>query len=222
SFAPIPRSDDRFARQDRYGPPPEFPLASPCPGIVHHLSGPIARALAPPPRQSGRDGPVVRPAAERGGPTYAPRARPPARGRGTGRWGAPRRGAGIPPGHGVRRPSPSLRRGVFRAPRLARALDSLVRVSRRVGWVAASPQTPSAVSWAESRPGGAARARTHCGQSGAVDSRVGDGGPRPSPEGKSRRGGTMSAAPENGEVGTMGCCKALRRSGEPPSPQSPS
>ncbi|KAJ8248695.1 hypothetical protein COCON_G00233530 [Conger conger] len=31
-------------------------------GIVHHLSGPIARAHAPPPRRCGRDGPVVRPA----------------------------------------------------------------------------------------------------------------------------------------------------------------
>ncbi|KAF4094556.1 hypothetical protein G5714_024728 [Onychostoma macrolepis] len=39
-FAPIPRSDDRFARQTAMGPPPEFPLASPCPGIVHHLSVP--------------------------------------------------------------------------------------------------------------------------------------------------------------------------------------
>ena len=36
----MPRCDDRFARQNRCGPPPEFPLASPCPGIVHHLSGP--------------------------------------------------------------------------------------------------------------------------------------------------------------------------------------
>ncbi|KFO33844.1 hypothetical protein H920_04838 [Fukomys damarensis] len=35
-----PRSGDRFAHQDCYGPPPEFPLASSCPGIVHHLSGP--------------------------------------------------------------------------------------------------------------------------------------------------------------------------------------
>ncbi|KAG8155675.1 hypothetical protein JTE90_015433 [Oedothorax gibbosus] len=26
------------------GPPPEFPLASPCPGIVHHLSGPRVRS----------------------------------------------------------------------------------------------------------------------------------------------------------------------------------
>ena len=31
---------ERFARQYRFGPPPEFPLASPRSGIVHHLSGP--------------------------------------------------------------------------------------------------------------------------------------------------------------------------------------
>ena len=30
---------------------PEFPLASPCPGIVHHLSGPNTCAHAPPPRR---------------------------------------------------------------------------------------------------------------------------------------------------------------------------
>ena len=41
--------DDRFARQDRCEPPPEFPLASPCSSIVHHLSGPSTRALAPRP-----------------------------------------------------------------------------------------------------------------------------------------------------------------------------
>ncbi|KAI9540410.1 hypothetical protein NQZ68_040725 [Dissostichus eleginoides] len=70
------KSDDRFARQDRYGPPPEFPLASPCPGIVHHLSGPIARAHAPPPRQCGRDGPVVRPAPRAGIPPQPARAGP--------------------------------------------------------------------------------------------------------------------------------------------------
>jgi len=40
SFAPIPTFDERFARQYRYEPPPEFPLASPYAGIVHHLSGP--------------------------------------------------------------------------------------------------------------------------------------------------------------------------------------
>ncbi|KZV37743.1 hypothetical protein F511_33236 [Dorcoceras hygrometricum] len=43
SFAPIPKSDERFARQYRCGPPPEFPLASPRSGIVHHLSGPDSR-----------------------------------------------------------------------------------------------------------------------------------------------------------------------------------
>ena len=37
--------DDRFARQNRYEPPPEFPLASPYSGIVHHLSGPNMHAL---------------------------------------------------------------------------------------------------------------------------------------------------------------------------------
>ncbi|TKS65748.1 hypothetical protein D9C73_027872 [Collichthys lucidus] len=87
------RSDDRFARQDRYGPPPEFPLASPCPGIVHHLSGPIARAHAPPPRRCGRDGPVVRPAPRGRDPTSA----------------------------GARRPSLSLRHGVSDAPSDSRA-----------------------------------------------------------------------------------------------------
>ncbi|EGN91036.1 hypothetical protein SERLA73DRAFT_81370, partial [Serpula lacrymans var. lacrymans S7.3] len=45
SFAPIPKFDDRFARQNRYEPPPEFPLASPYSGIVHHLSGPNIHAL---------------------------------------------------------------------------------------------------------------------------------------------------------------------------------
>ncbi|PHT26197.1 hypothetical protein CQW23_34187 [Capsicum baccatum] len=36
----MPKSDERFARQYRCGPPPEFPLASPRSGIGHHLSGP--------------------------------------------------------------------------------------------------------------------------------------------------------------------------------------
>src|SRR3569832_1911448 len=37
--------DDRFARQNRCEPPPEFPLASPYTGIVHLLSGPAPYAL---------------------------------------------------------------------------------------------------------------------------------------------------------------------------------
>ena len=39
------RFDDRFARQNRCEPPPEFPLASPYPSIVHLLSGPAPYAL---------------------------------------------------------------------------------------------------------------------------------------------------------------------------------
>ena len=39
-FRPIPKFDERFARQYRYEPPSEFPLTSPYSGIVHHLSGP--------------------------------------------------------------------------------------------------------------------------------------------------------------------------------------
>ena len=38
--------DERFARQYRYEPPSEFPLTSPCTGIVHHLSGPNRYAPA--------------------------------------------------------------------------------------------------------------------------------------------------------------------------------
>ncbi len=40
----MPKFDDRFARQNRCEPPPEFPLASPYSGIVHHLSGPNSHA----------------------------------------------------------------------------------------------------------------------------------------------------------------------------------
>ncbi|CAN6972888.1 unnamed protein product [Brassica rapa subsp. trilocularis] len=36
--------DERFARQYRCRPPPEFPQASPHSGIVHHLSGPDRHA----------------------------------------------------------------------------------------------------------------------------------------------------------------------------------
>ncbi|PHT61384.1 hypothetical protein T459_34761 [Capsicum annuum] len=40
ALGPTPKSDERFERQYRYGPPPEFPLTLPHSGIVHHLSGP--------------------------------------------------------------------------------------------------------------------------------------------------------------------------------------
>jgi len=39
SFAPIPKSDERFARQYRFKLPSEFPLTLFYSGIVHHLSG---------------------------------------------------------------------------------------------------------------------------------------------------------------------------------------
>lgn len=39
------RSDDRFARQNRFGLPPWFPVASSCPSIDHHLSGRVLLAL---------------------------------------------------------------------------------------------------------------------------------------------------------------------------------
>ena len=38
-------SDERFARQYRFGPPSGFPLTSTCTSIVHHLSGPNIYAL---------------------------------------------------------------------------------------------------------------------------------------------------------------------------------
>ena len=52
--------DDRFARQNRYGPPPEFPLASAYTSIDHHLSGRRPCALASPLlKRTGRAGDAV-------------------------------------------------------------------------------------------------------------------------------------------------------------------
>ena len=56
----MPKFDDRFARQNRYGPPPEFPLASTSSSIVHHLSGPNEHAFARPNRCDGMDRPTMR------------------------------------------------------------------------------------------------------------------------------------------------------------------
>ena len=53
----MPIFDDRFARQNRCEPPPEFPLASPYTRIVHLLSGPTLYALTQiRPRTSGSVG----------------------------------------------------------------------------------------------------------------------------------------------------------------------
>ena len=97
----MPKYDDRFARQNRYGPPPEFPLASASSGIVHHLSGPNEHALARPRRRGGQDRPAMR----------------------------------LPRREGSRLVCFHCALGFRTAQRLARALDSLVRVSRRVGEV---------------------------------------------------------------------------------------
>ena len=92
------KCDDRFARQNRGGPPPEFPLASPSSSIVHHLSGPIGRA-----------------------PTGTVRNRPPSV-------------DDAPPLHfgWFSSRSLSLSLSAINCRGLARTLDSLVRVSRRV------------------------------------------------------------------------------------------
>ena len=61
----MPIFDDRFARQNRCEPPPEFPLASPYTRIVHLLSGPTLYALTQiHPRTSGSvdDAPKLSPA----------------------------------------------------------------------------------------------------------------------------------------------------------------
>lgn len=47
SFAATPRSRHRIARQNGSGPPPAFPRASPCPGVVHCLSGRMCAARWP-------------------------------------------------------------------------------------------------------------------------------------------------------------------------------
>ncbi|KAK8974587.1 hypothetical protein V6N11_028532 [Hibiscus sabdariffa] len=94
----VDSADERFARQYRCGPPPEFPLASPRSGIVHHLSGPDRHALtrtllrrsrsvggAPTPWSVFQDGPDGEPAgrrpehagaeARRDGACWVPRSR---------------------------------------------------------------------------------------------------------------------------------------------------
>ena len=47
SFAPRPRSGERFARQNPFGPPRGFRPASPCPGLDRPVSGLAAVAPGP-------------------------------------------------------------------------------------------------------------------------------------------------------------------------------
>ncbi|KAL0641443.1 hypothetical protein Bca4012_103231 [Brassica carinata] len=88
-FRPIPKSDERFARQYRCGPPPEFLWLRP-PGIVHHLSVPTGMlTLEPFSEDQGRS--VVHPLL---GPCFK-----------TGRMGSPQADALSTqmPRHAVRR-----------------------------------------------------------------------------------------------------------------------
>jgi len=126
SFAPTSACDERFARQHRGGPPPGFLPASSDADVVHRLSGTDGRA---PGSGAGPGG--------EGSPS-PPRERAPGRRWGPESRGTSRRRGEPPPSHfrSARRiPSPGtvvrFRRGDPRT--LARPLDSLVRVSRRVG-----------------------------------------------------------------------------------------
>ena len=47
SFAPSPRSWERIARQHPFGPPPDFRLASPCPGLDRPVSSLTAMTSDP-------------------------------------------------------------------------------------------------------------------------------------------------------------------------------
>jgi len=75
SFAPMPSSRDRFARQNLDGLPSGFPLTSTWPGIVHHLSGPNVYALGAPQSHRADPGPR-RPKYEHRGLRGAPGLRP--------------------------------------------------------------------------------------------------------------------------------------------------
>ncbi|XP_037553016.1 translation initiation factor IF-2-like [Nematolebias whitei] len=149
--------------------------------------------------------------------------------------GRARRAGGAPgtwggPGSHLGRRAPAFTfiapRGFERALRLARALDSLVRVSRRVGWVAdiaadllrAGKRGP--VPALAARRGRVALRTVRPGRR----PRRGRGGPvPPAPErgGRAQRG-TWSAAPGSGEVRARGRCRARGRSREPPSSPDPS
>ena len=141
--------DDRFARQDRCEPPPEFPLASPCSSIVHHLSGLSTHALAPQPLASSRLRAGVAPT--RTVPDHA-------------------------------RSCLSCATGVLGAHRLAHVLNSLVRVSRRVGRSARNHTTRTLGAPWHRAARQTARATSNCEQFVAGDR-------KPTASGHSRRAG---------------------------------
>ena len=160
------KSDDRFARQNRYGPPPGFPLASACSSIVHHLSGPNVYALPPRGQPAGQRcnfprvctlslGSLGRRNSHRG-------------------WECARRPSAVrdPPSAQSRLSGVGLHSHFAfrfrRTLRLAHMLDSLVRVSRRVGRVAS--QSPLTLDRCVTEPGGNSRSRANSGGTGTMTS----------------------------------------------------
>ena len=103
-------------------------------------------------------------------------------------------------------------------------LDSLVRVTRRVGWVADIAADPLRQLYVSRIP--ALNDATRLGRTEDSPSRStvtpGARGPRPLPEERKAQRDTASAAPGSGEVGAGGRCKARGRSRRPPSPPNPS
>ena len=95
SFAPMPMFDDRFARQNRFGPPSGVTLTSPCTGIAHRFSGcilytgPRHLPRASPWNSAGGVAPLQRPLLEGGSCGWFPRD-----------W--------LPYGSGVAAPSPCI------------------------------------------------------------------------------------------------------------------
>ena len=111
----------------------------------------------------------------------------------TGRWcarGLPACRPGIPPQPARAGPHLHCAAGFRTSRRLARVLDSLVRVTRRVGWVADVAADPGRPSVARARPGGAARSgRTEHSPPRSGTAAPGAGGPVP------RTGGPPSRLP---------------------------
>lgn len=139
----------------------------------------------------------------------------------TGRWcarGLPACRPGIPPQPARAGPHLHCAAGFRASRRLARVLDSLVRVSRRVGWVADVAADPGRPGVARARPGGAARSGRTERSPPRSDSGAGPPARRqpfpavPEPVAAHRRGGN---APDGGRT------PAGRRSPARPPPLGP-
>lgn len=136
----------------------------------------------------------------------------------TGRWcarGLPACRPGIPPQPARAGPHLHCAAGFRASRRLARVLDSLVRVSRRVGWVADVAADPGRPSVARARPGGAARSgRTERSPPRSGTAAPGAGGPVP-------RTGAPAFLPRAGSGGSGAGGEPERRGKVPPRRPTP-